>query len=97
MTRRCFPKKTVPKRDFYQEFEDTVNVFGDIIQEKREIFSIDLQRSLKLAPTKFWYVKTAGLQLFRKTISYDKKKQVFSYTPFIPTINKLEEEIKISS
>ena len=97
MTRRCYPKKPHQKRDFFKEFDDSINLFFDIIHEKNQIASIDLQRSLTLTPTKFYKIQRAGLQQFNKTITYDKKKQVFSYTPFIPTINKLEEEIKISS
>ena len=93
--RSIYPKKPYQKRDFFQEFEDSVNLFGDIIQEKGQIASIDLQRSLKLTPTKFYQIKKASLQQFNKTISYDKAEQVFSYSPFIPTINKLEEKITV--
>jgi len=94
MIRERIPESMKTKRkkiNFHEKFELQVDMFGDVIQKEKEINSYDLQSALRLPPTQFYKVQRAGLLKYNKTISYDKKTQVYSYCPFVPLTKHYSE------
>jgi len=79
-----FMRKKREKINFQERFENQINLFGEIIQQQKEIDSYHLQHALELTTKQFYYVQRASLLKFSKTISYNKKTQVYSYCSYVP-------------